>query len=140
MYIYQFGKCPVTNSFLLFSGTLISLDVLMAYYVGYCEEFIIFDLICVLTSINYWRNPVYGFRRNMDMFVSIPLFFYHVYCAFHELDPIQKYIYFSTALTCTLLYLFGRIYDQSLYHFLMHILGIFANIFMYFYLSKVRNK
>ena len=62
---------PKTHANYLFYtsfGSLIS-----SSYGVYKKEYI--NSLCVflffLTSINYWRNPVYGFRRNIDILTSI---------------------------------------------------------------------
>jgi len=35
--------------------------------------------LMVITSINYWRNPVYGLRRNIDIFAAFVILLYNVY-------------------------------------------------------------
>ncbi len=41
------------------------------------------NTLLFLSSVNYWRNPVYGFRRNLDMCISGLNFFYNAWSVSH---------------------------------------------------------
>jgi len=41
------------------------------------NEIIFTNTILFLTSINYWRKPTYGFRRNIDISVAVINFCYN---------------------------------------------------------------
>ena len=41
------------------------------------NEILFTNTILFLTSINYWRNPKYGLRRNIDITVAVINFFYN---------------------------------------------------------------
>lgn len=71
---YQYSKFLFYSSFSMLICAIISIimnDIYVTLYI-----FILF-----LTSINHWRRPEYGLRRNIDMFVvkcGVILFFYQV--------------------------------------------------------------
>ena len=43
----------------------------------------ILTTLLLLTSVNYWRNPRYGFRRNLDIFVVALNLLWYSYVAFY---------------------------------------------------------
>lgn len=54
-----------------------------------------------LIAMNYWKNPIYGLRRNIDMASVQLLIWLHVYYAFYS--PI-KLIYFAIQIIGALFY------------------------------------
>jgi hypothetical protein len=70
---------PKEYSNLIFA--LSSLIALSAIYAFYKKKYDIF-LLCVLiliTSLDHWRDPQYGFRRDLDVFVVCVGFVYLFY-------------------------------------------------------------
>ena len=137
---------PDLAKILLITSSFIVIDVLMACHFGNCFDFAAWDLFCVTSSAIYWSDPRYGWKRCFDMSVSIPLFYYHVSCAYHELLNYsqQRLLYLSIALICTGLYSVGVTtcnpkWGQQCTS-TMHITGVAANIFMHYYLSQSRQK
>ncbi len=128
---------------LLITSSFIFVDVIFAFKFG-CMDFAILDFICVLASLNYWRNPLYDWRRSCDIIISVPLSFYHIFCAYTELQYFQKNICLTAAAACVIMYLFGvnasnKKLGQKL-HSSLHILGVSSNVYLYYYLSVSRNE
>ncbi len=67
---------------LLISSFTFGLNSIYGYY-NYLHhdmkfnEILFTNTILFLTSINYWRNPKYGLRRNIDIMVAVINFFYN---------------------------------------------------------------
>ena len=68
---YVYSKYLFYSSFSIGASSVVS-----AYYKDYVSFLFMFMLF--LTSINYWYNPDYGLRRDIDMFLCkiISLYFY----------------------------------------------------------------
>ena len=133
-------RLMVTSFFILF-------DAIYAYLIGNCMDFVIGDCLCFITSINYWRDARYDWRRIIDMMVSMPLFAYHLIISQIQLVQYQKekIIYLRIALGCFCLYIIGKYAIKSpeigqIIHSTMHILGAMSNIWIYFYLAQERQK
>ena len=80
------------------------------------------------------------------MSVSVPLFFYHVICAYNELFdyPKERSLYLSMDSICAGFYIIGATTSNAKLgqqcHSTMHIIGVCANVYMYYYLSQSRRK
>ena len=129
---------------LLITSSFIIVDVIFAFKMEHCMDFALFDLLCVISSFNYWSDPNYGWKRNLDMIISVPLYFYHILCAQNELTdyPTERFIYLLSATSCGVMYGIGAVSSNpkcgQQCHSFMHIVGVIANMFMYYYLSKAR--
>ena len=53
-----------------------------------------------LTSINYWRKPVYGCRRNTDIFAVLTTGGYHSIRAFRSENPNKFYTFILCGVGC----------------------------------------
>ena len=93
------------------------LSFLSSIYAIYCD---CYDLAVVpggvfLTSVNYWRRPTYGWRRNLDMgYVASALIYqnYHAYHSYYYMMNLDQ----SIALLYLALMLFGiGCYPTSIY-------------------------
>lgn len=65
------------TDYLYYTSYFIGLSSLVSYYHGDYTTFL-FMFFLFLTSINYWKNPSYGIRRNVDLFLvkMINVYFY----------------------------------------------------------------
>ena len=137
-------NAPIYSRRLLLTSLFISVDCVYAYLLGNCMDFAIWDGLCVISSINYWRNPQKDWRRTCDMIISVPLFMYHVLVAYVELLHYSqpKYLYLLMAAACMVLYFMGSFSKEprigQILHSTMHILGVCACLLMYYYVSKER--
>ena len=113
-------------------------------YALHCE---CYDLAAVpggvfLTSINYWREPVYGWRRNLDMSYVACALIYQNYRAYHLLSsPSQMqalltyYTLMGIGMVCyklsVCLYKKKDIWSSTYVHCLVHVLANTANVLLY---------
>ena len=129
------------------------------------DMFILSSLVC-FTSINHWRYPIFGIRRNIDLICAQSSVLYHFYADVSEIiltnhnniildSPILFQsnmmnlkthgilILFGGALTSIGFYLLAVINRHnhhlgSLYHVCMHVTGIVWSIYLYYCLSIAR--
>jgi hypothetical protein len=96
-------------------------------------------LLVLLTSLNYWRRPVRGWRRSADMAAVFGAIVYHVYCCAHCDDALYQAAYvLSVANTGFCYFQARRASDQhvsSAWHCAMHVLGNLGNMLLYVGLS-----
>jgi hypothetical protein len=92
-------------------------------------------LIC---SINYWRHPVYGWRRNIDIMNISSGAIYHAWKAL-DTDKVYCWGYIGFILLGIGCYILSRSVQGrlSVYaHSMMHVLGNIGNVFLYTGLLK----
>ena len=131
----EYASCIYRVSFISFFSFM---------YALHCE---CYDLAAVpggvfLTSINYWREPVYGWRRNLDMSYVACALIYQNYRAYHLLSsPSQMpalltyYTLMGIGIMCyklsVHLYKKKDIWSSTYVHCLVHLLANTANVFLY---------
>lgn len=135
--------CPLVFSCrMLTSSSLAVFNVLHGYYNGIhdCSTII---FVCWVNSVNYWRYPTQGIRRNMDITTILFATCYHVNCSYEVVDG---YIYRIGVLTsfvwyCLALY-FGRFRlnnsFSSVCHLNIHSTAIIFNAWLISELYKTR--
>ena len=80
-----------------------------------------------LTSINYWRKPEYGFRRNIDMLVVYIGVFIMLFQACLLKNEMNRYIYLSMGVCAIIFYITEHImvyFNNSqwiIFHMTLHI-------------------
>lgn len=88
-----------------------------------------------LTSIYYWKNPNYSYRRYLDMVTVISAFIYQNYMAYNsEYANIYYTIsFFSVASYPIGIYYYNKKYywESTYAHMMLHILANIANIVLY---------
>jgi len=122
------------------------LSFLSSIYAIYCE---CYDLAPVpggvfLTSVNYWRRPTYGWRRNLDMGYVTCAVMYQNYRAYHTYYYTMKMGHYFVLLYCGLVLLGIGCYPVSVYlykkkdlwgstyvHCLLHVVANIANVLLY---------
>jgi len=99
-------------------------------------EFIVFPTGIFLTSINYWRKPVYNsWQRSLDVFYVYFSVFYNI---FRSLGAEYMYQFNSFVLLGLLFYILSnynhrkkRLYMSALLHSIAHLLGNVALLYLY---------
>jgi hypothetical protein len=84
-----------------------------------------------LSSINYWRKPVYGFRRNFDIGCSLFSLTYHILCSI----KMQRAFLYCSIMTIACLcwplswYMYNKKYfwTSTIIHGLIHVIGNIGN-------------
>ena len=117
------------------------------FLISSCYAFIqqqyIFALLnnCVfLTSINYWRKPIYSWRRTLDIIVVNTAVIYKHIMVYNSniYNPYNRQLYYFIFFTGSIAYPISiycynkRYYWLAVYlHMLLHIMGNIANIVLY---------
>jgi hypothetical protein len=122
------------------------LSFLSSIYAIYCE---CYDLAPVpggvfLTSVNYWRRPTYGWRRNLDMGYVMSAVMYQNYRAYHafyytmKLEQSFVLLYYALVLfgiACypVSVYLYKKkdLWGSTYVHCLLHVVANIANVLLY---------
>jgi len=104
---------------------------LFSIYIGYSSNSICYlyitESVVFLSTWLYWLNPIYGLRRNIDIFCTIIAFTYHVYiCILNKLF-FSIILYLISACNWPL----GLLYQSNKIHSLIHIFGNMANLSLY---------
>ena len=119
------------------------LSALAGWYYGVKDCAVLASLV-VLTSRLYWKNPIPGWRRNLDITVVNGSLFYQTWKYYRYLSTRQRRWY-TFSIGCTLAhYLTARYYGQSLStyaiscrcHQGVHFWGNLANILLYRSVSR----
>ena len=118
------------------------------YFMPYCSDLTLHFSVVGLTSINHWRHPIFGIRRNIDLICAQYSILYHLYCAFYELGwGLTSWIFLLGFLINIVPLYILAMYNglkhnhdlSSKCHSFMHICGIFWTIFLYFGLKSSRS-
>lgn len=105
-----------------------------AMYRGYYD----LSIMCggvTLTSINFWKNPDFSWRRELDIhFVRLSIL-YHLFRAYNAENGKIYYIISGSAITCYPIGIYFFINKKYWYftisHALVHILGDLSNFVLY---------
>jgi len=112
----------------------ILLSFLYGLYRGYYRAAICPAAVCI-TSVNYWRYPVNGWRRYLDIAAVCTSLSYHLYIAYNAEHGRQYYIIIgSAALTYPIGYYYqfkGDYWMSTYLHILLHALANIAAIVLY---------
>ncbi len=122
------------SQWIYYLGWISFFNSLIGFYNGYYDTaFMIFSGFC--SCINYWKYPIYGFRRNLDITVTSIAVSYNlmsvIYCQ-------NAYLYYIIGLSSVALYLIGVVlYNQknismsTFIHCLSHIGAITCNYLLF---------
>ncbi|RQM18373.1 hypothetical protein KXD40_002231 [Peronospora effusa] len=97
-------------------------------------------LVVLLTSLNYWRDPVKGWRRTADMTAVFGAAVYHAYyCVAVCQDPIVQVLYALVVANSGYCYMQARKAPNqdvsSAWHCGLHLMGNAANVLLYLGIS-----
>ncbi|OQR90536.1 hypothetical protein THRCLA_09294 [Thraustotheca clavata] len=95
--------------------------------------------LVLLTSINYWRYPTKGWRRNMDMFAVAGGLVYHLYLSLScqvQFYQILYYVLIANSIFCYFKSITCPNKNISyLWHIGMHAVGNMGTLALYYGLS-----
>ena len=123
----------------------------LVYFSPYCYDLTLLSTLVGLTSINYWKHPIFGIRRTIDIIAVQSGLFYHLYCWYYELDYNQndnyRWIYLigflGTILPLYTLAIYNGLnrnfYTASWCHAGMQMGAVVWNIFLYSCLFSLRS-
>lgn len=97
------------------------------------------SILVFSTSILYWRFPVDGWRRKLDMICANGSLLYQTLYKAPQIEWIPACLYYSMVIFVVIFYrnarFYGRVYHDydmaSRYHMLVHIFGNMGNLVLY---------
>jgi hypothetical protein len=115
------------------SFNLIIVSMIGFYKTYYMNALSVFSVF--LTSINYWKHPIKGFRRNIDMMmVGLSI----TYNSFYVYDCVYGHYYIRMIILGIMIYIFsGFLYKKNylglstLLHCKVHLLSNIANYLLF---------
>ena len=117
---YEYSK------FLFYSSFSMGISAFIAYIMN--DLYItVYFLLLFLTSINHWRKPEYGLRRNIDITVVGFGFFYALFKIFLLKDEFHRVGLIIIGICCVLMYIFEYILEYLdspkwiIFHMTLHI-------------------
>jgi hypothetical protein len=115
--------------------------ILSQVYVAYHHKLFYCGLMAFavyLTSLNYWRYPVKGWRRNLDMVTAGLALTFHIAIAIQNSAPISYLILVGMGLFAYSLARRSTCQnDSSKLHCLMHLFGNLSNLVLYTHLGSL---
>ena len=125
------------SKFLFFSSFSMAVSAFIAYIMN--DLYItIYFLLLFLTSINHWRQPEYGLRRNIDLTVVAIGFFYVLLKIFLLKDEFHRVGLICLGICGILMYIFEYILEYLdspkwiIFHMTLHIYASCAALLMIF--------
>jgi hypothetical protein len=107
---------------------------LYGFYRGHVDLALLQGL-AFLTSINYWRKPVYGCRRNTDIFAVLTTGGYHSIRALRAENAREFYTYLSFSATCYFLTWYyhyrNNLIISAYLHNCVHIFVFISSMYLY---------
>ncbi|KAL1528590.1 hypothetical protein AB1Y20_009930 [Prymnesium parvum] len=104
-----------------------------------CKGSVVCATLVLLTSINYWRHPVFGWRRNLDIAVCAGSLSYQLGLAATAAPPTARDAYFAMVAAALSCYGCSRYFSfargdkelASRFHCALHCLGNLGNVLLY---------
>lgn len=91
--------------------------------------------LVLVTSLNYWRHPVIGWRRTVDMGAVFLGMMYHIYCSSYVANRMYQVFYLMFILKTAYCYMRARDAPNkdvsSAWHCGVHIMGNLGNMLLY---------
>lgn len=126
------------HKFMYYSSYKTIVSVVWGIYWGK-YDYSLLSFLLFLTSINYWKKPIKGTRRNIDIVTCWFSVLYHLKKSNKDKNIPKKirYLYNLLVLSCGYLYFKGSTSPHIIYglklHSHMHTLGNIANLILYPY-------
>lgn len=106
-------------------------------YNTHATQLWLFPLSTYVNSVNYWRNPELGWRRNLDILVTCSALAYQNIIVYNTIKPVYPY--------CALITISASMYPigyffywkqwykmSTLSHMFLHIIGNLAHVSLYY--------
>jgi hypothetical protein len=136
IHAFEFPLNKNYSKFLFYSSFMIGISSCLAYYM---QDTIltIFLFLLFLTSINYWRKPELGLRRQIDMFLCGFCTIYFIVVSFLFLPEFNRIMYINTAICVGIFYIceyvlcFFKSVKWIIFHMAMHIYTAFFPVIVF---------
>ena len=121
------------------TSMLAAVSALVAFSVGR-YDFTALAVLVFVNSINYWRHPVPGWRRNLDMLSAAGACWYQMVASFDLHSQFYFIGYWVTLAMAVFCYQMarrhGRVYldfdRASRWHMGLHVLANMSNLLLYY--------
>jgi hypothetical protein len=130
IHYFEFPLNTNYSKFLFYSSFMIGISSGIVYYMK--ERILTLILFLLfLTSINFWRKPEYGLRRNIDIFLCWFVISYFITVEFLFLPEFNRVMCFSTGISILVFHIIEHILCSFkslkwiIFHILMHIYASF---------------
>lgn len=131
---------PSSHAKILLSTSLLTIPSFLVCAHLRLYECMATNLSVLFWSVNYWRRPVYGWRRNVDILNVALCTLYHTYTSrLIETRLMVSYLFFITLAVGS--YAVARRLpgiDGTIAHTGVHVFGNIANSFLYKGLYRLR--
>jgi hypothetical protein len=123
--------------FLFYSSFCMLFSIWLSYYMN-DYYFTFYFILLFLSSINHWRKPEYGLRRNIDLFIVYSGVVYTLLRVCLLSCEFNRVIILSMLFSCLVFYIieFICVYYNSnkwvIYHMTLHLYGALMIIFILF--------
>ena len=119
--------------------TLLSIGSSLYYNLYVC---MLFSVIVQITSVNYWRNPVKGIRRNIDILAVSVACIYNLYNSFYyKYYNFTYYVYLGINSYFMSAYFkkYNYVRLAELFHFFVHLLPNISASLMHYHIYSQMN-
>ena len=121
-----------------YSSMLSAISVLAAFHFE-LYDFTLLAVMVLVNSINYWRHPIPGWRRNLDMICAAGVCWYQMFASFNLHSQFFFMGYWIMLAIAIFAYLMarrhGRLYQDfdmaSRWHVGLHIFANISNVILY---------
>lgn len=128
---------------ILLASSCLSFPLSLYAYSLNLKKYVLLNILLFLSSINYWRDPRFGFRRNID----IIMVFIHILVNLKTaltMNRFDKRLMYYCALM-TAIYFYKKSWDyhetnpllSTMCHSYIHVICFTGNSFMYYTISGV---
>jgi hypothetical protein len=122
-----------------YSSMLSAISALVAFQFE-LYNFTLLAVLVLVNSINYWRHPIPGWRRNLDMLCAFGACWYQMFASFDLHNQLFFMVYWITIAIAVFCYQMarrhGRIYQNfdmaSRWHIGLHVFANISNIMLYY--------
>jgi hypothetical protein len=127
----EYGKFLFYSSFCMLFSVWLSFFMNDSYYT-------IYFVLLFLSSLNHWRKPEYGLRRNIDLFIVYSGIVYTILRLCLLKDEFNRYIVLSMIFCCFIFYVieFILVHFNSnkwvILHMTIHLYSALMIIFVLF--------
>lgn len=87
-----------------------------------------FEFLVAVVSAIYWSKPQAGWRRNLDMFVTLSVFGLHAVVCFY----LQQWVTIFSFLVCIFSWYMGHVFNSNSWHLGVHFFGCAGICYMHF--------
>lgn len=129
---------PQYSRRILMASSVMTISAVSAYRNG-CYDNCALAMLVLSSSLNYWRHPIFGIRRSMDMVCAMGSLSYQVFFTSQKCTREARFAYWATVFCGCSCYLAARHFSfryrnfnvSSAFHVGLHMFGNLGNLILY---------